>query len=189
MILDHNFDERMKSGDLPSVHGPSAAEVCGWLRLSPSTRRNWVDRGLVQDADPLDRNDVVELFVVNALKEPLQPREQVHAWIRVSEAVLRLKKAPRRLDLVWIEAPPAAELVKTNEELCRLALKKPHRLVVVPLADPISEALKGYHDYMAVAWKTRNRAEAARKRKKTTPRPRGRRPGTPVLRTVGRPQA
>ncbi len=166
----------MKSGELHSVQGPSPAEVCGWLKLPPATRGHWVERGLVQDADPLGRADVVELFVVCALKGPLQPRELLHAWTSVSDHILRLKRAPRRLDLVWVESPPKAHLVKTNEELGRLAQKSPRRLVVVPLADPIAEGLEAFHDYMDVAWKTQTRARNARMRKATAPRPRGRRP-------------
>lgn len=170
---------------MPSIQGPSSAEVCAWLKLPPGTHGHWVDRGLVQDAHPMGQGDVVELFVVDALKEPLQPREQLHAWTSVSDQVLRLKKAPRRLDLVWIEAPPAAHLVKTNEELCRLALRKPRRLIVVPLADVIHDALKAFDDYMNVAWKTQSRAQGAKTRKAASPRPRGRRSMASHLASTG----
>jgi hypothetical protein len=119
--------------------------------------------------------DVVELFVVDALTDSLKPRELLHAWTSVSDQVLRLHKPPRRLDLVWLEAPPNAQLVKQDYELVRLALKTPRRLVVVPIADAVAEAMRAYRDYMNVAWKSQRRAQEARARKGTTPRSRGRR--------------
>jgi len=119
--------------------------------------------------------DVVELFVVDSLTDALKPRELLHAWTSVSDQVLRLNRPPRRLDLVWLEAPPKAELVKKSDELVRIALKTPRRLIVVPLAEVIAEAMRTYRDYMQVAWKSQSRAQHARARKATAPRSRIRR--------------
>jgi hypothetical protein len=155
----------MKSGDLPSVHGPSPAEVCAWLELAPGTRGHWVDRGLVRDADPMDRAAIVELFVVNELTQVLKPKALLNAWTRVSDQVIRLEKAPRRLDLVWIDTPPSAHLIRSNNELAAVALRKPRRLIVVPLAEPIGEAIKSLNDYLEVAFKSESAARDAQLRK------------------------
>lgn len=173
-ILDHNLKKRMKSGEPLSLRGPSSAEVRGWLNLPSGTHGHWVDRGLVADADPMSRGEVVELFVVSLLKDALRPRELLHAWARISDRVLRLKAAPSRLDLVWIAAPPSAHILRSDQELAHLARRKPRRLIVVPLADAIAEAHQAFDQYMDVAWKTQSRGKSAKARKANAPRRRGR---------------
>lgn len=143
------------------------------MKLASGTLGHWVDRGLVADADPMTRADVVEVFVVNALTQPLRPRELLHAWTRISDRVVRLKTAPRRLDLVWFESPPSAHVIQTDDQIARLACKNPRRLIVIPLADPIAEALDAFDEYMDVAWKTQSRGRNARARKANAPRRRG----------------
>ena len=144
-----------ESGKSPVIL--SVSRLCEWAGIRGSTRDHWVEKGFVRylgDSNP-DQAAVVETFLATTLHDALGLDEAHMAWTRTKAEVFNaLDDVPLRLDLVWIASPPAAQLVRTTEELLQTVLSAPRRLAVVRLAPRIREAVSALNMYEQAAWAT-----------------------------------
>jgi hypothetical protein len=144
-------NEKDSGKDQEAGRGPSAFQISDWVGMDDTKRGRLVETGLFSyfgDAGA-DQDAVVEMFVVKPILDTIGPDHALMAWRKTRDEVLRAADEPlSRLDLVWLDTPPAVHLVRTDSELSDIVRAQPRRALVFQLAPVIRLALSTLDDFM-----------------------------------------